>query len=53
MFLVSDPDVVIPLRAFADCSAFCVVAVHVRVDVDVEVVAIAVVDRVVVAVGSR
>ena len=50
MLLASDPDAVIPFRAFADCSAFYVVAVNVRVDVDVEVVAVAMVDVVVVAV---
>ena len=50
--MVGDPDVVVPFRAFSDCSAFYIVAVNVRVDVDVEVVAVAMVDVVVVAVGG-
>ena len=53
VFLVGDPDVVIPNLFFSEGGALRVVPVQVWVDVDVVVGAVAVVDVVVVVVGGR
>ena len=53
VFLVGDPDIVVPIRVFGEGGALCVVSVQVGVYVDVVVVAVAVVDVVVVMVWGR
>ena len=53
VFMVGDPDVVIPIRVFGKGGALCVVSVQVGVHVNVEVVVVAMVDVVVVVVWGR
>ena len=51
VFLVGDPDVVVPIRVFGEGGAICSVSFQVGIDVDVDVVAAAMVDVVVVVWG--